>query len=113
MSTTVKKHKAFAASKEDMFAKAQTLIPQLDPKAKVTVADGKLQLKTIFGKQVGGEYVNDRSQMDVAVIDGSEGGCVVISRAFPINAVGQPLTFGVRSNIGERIVDMFLNGLGE
>ncbi len=111
MSTTVKKHKAFATEKEAMFTKAKSLVEALDAKAKVTVADGKLQFKTIFGKQVGGEYINDRSQMDVAVIDGSEGGSVVIARAFPINAVGQPLTFGVRSNVAERVVDMFLEGL--
>lgn len=60
-----------------------------------------------FDKKIHGKVLGDRTEMQVAVRAGENGGSTVAVEAYPIDAVGRKLMFGARKGVTRTVLDWY------
>ena len=64
-------------------------------------------------KKLFGNYLGDRSQLEIQLMPMGEAETRVEIFAFPLNAVGQKLMFGARPGVAETVLRVLLREVGE
>jgi len=96
-------------------------VDQVFQAAKVTVASmgGKILkedeekgiLHAQMDKKLFGDYLGDRSKLEIQFTDEGKGSTGISILAYPLNAVGQKLMFGARKGVVETILKTFYEEL--
>lgn len=68
----------------------------------------KGQLEVIFNKKVKDRALPNRCQVRVKVVAGSGDNATLMAKVFPVDPMGNKLTFGVRGDASQVVMDTFL-----
>ena len=91
---------------EEVFETAKYCVPYMGGKVlKEDKADGLLH--TQMDKKLFGDYLGDRSKLEMKISDTGEGKTEIYIFAYPLNAVGQKLMFGARDGVVETMTAAF------
>lgn len=74
-------------------------------------ADGSLEAN--FNKKIKDRAIRNRCQLEVSIARQSAKQCTVSVTAYPVDPLGNRLTFGVPGNPGRFVVDTFFADLDE
>lgn len=77
--------------------------------AKTNPAKG--QLESDFNKKISTQPLSNRCQLRIKVKSQASESCQVMVKAYPIDPMGQKLTFGVQGNAAQVVVDTFFQEL--
>ena len=66
---------------------------------------GKGTLQAQMDKKLFGDYLGDRSQLEIQLVEEGETQTSMNIFAFPLNAVGQKLMFGAREGVVETVIN--------
>lgn len=75
---------------------------------KVSGNPDKGQFEATFNKKVKSQPLNNRCQLRVKVAPQSDDSCQVLAKAYPVDPMGNKLTFGVQGNAAQVVMDTFL-----
>ena len=65
----------------------------------------KGQLEADFNKKVKEQPLPNRCQVRLKILAAPEGGCMVMTKVYPIDPLGNRLTFGVRGDAAQVVSD--------
>ncbi|RME96807.1 MAG: hypothetical protein D6768_21080 [Chloroflexi bacterium] len=71
----------------------------------------KGQLEATFNKKISGKPLPNRCQVRVKVVPKSAESCAVMTKTFPVDPLGNKLSFGVRGDAAQVVSDTFLEAL--
>lgn len=111
MAYDVNQTKTYNHSAAGVIQSAGSVIEQLGGKASKKNDPAKGYLEANFNKKIGGDFLNNRCQLEVNVKAQSEEQCAVSAEAYPVDPIGRKLTFGVRGKPAQKIVDAFFAAL--
>jgi hypothetical protein len=111
MSYVVKETKTYNQAADVVTKAAVEVINQIDgkPTKKNKPENGRLDAN--FNKKVKGAPLNNRIQLEVSITNQSPEQATVSVEAYPVDPVGNKLTFGVRGNPSRVVVDAFWGDL--
>ena len=97
---------------DKVFAAAISSIQHMGGKvAKKDEKNGKLIAQ--MDKKLFGNYLGDRSQLEIQFMSENEEATRMEVLAFPLNAVGQKLMFGARPGVVETVLRVLFREVGE
>lgn len=91
---------------ETVFESALTCVPHMGGKV-LKQDQGKGVLHAQMDKKLFGDYLGDRSKLEMRYSAGDGEKTDVYIFAYPLNAVGQKLMFGARQGVVEKILAAF------
>lgn len=98
-----KSNRTFPYPMQMVFQSTLSCIKQMGGKIiKQDQEKGTLQAQ--MDKKLFGDYLGDRSQLEIQLVDEGETQTSINIFAFPLNAVGQKLMFGAREGVVETII---------
>ena len=105
MSYTINEEKSFSKTQADLMKATHAAVTGLEGKVlKEDAENHKIEIQ--YPKTIHGKVLGDRTVFNVqAVPDGEQAKLVV--EAFPVNAVGQKLSFGARKGVTRTVLDWF------
>lgn len=112
MSFVVKETKTYNQAAADVVKSAEAAITQLGGKPSKKNKPEKGHLEANFNKKIGGKPIDNRIQLEVDVASQSGDQCTVNIVAYPVDPMGNKLSFGVRGQPGKVVLDAFLENLG-
>ncbi|MCB0194183.1 MAG: hypothetical protein KDJ65_19685 [Anaerolineae bacterium] len=68
----------------------------------------KGQLEAVFNKKVKDRALPNRCQVMVKIKPGSDNSALLMAKVFPVDPMGNKLTFGVRGDAAQVVMDTFL-----
>ena len=102
----------FSYPVDKVFAAAINSVQHMGGKlAKKDEKSGKLIAQ--MDKKLFGNYLGDRSQLEIQFTPAEDDGTQVDIFAFPLNAVGQKLMFGARPGVVDTILRVLFREVGE
>lgn len=107
-----KSSQSFPYPVDQVFAAAISSVQHMGGKvAKKDETNGKLIAH--MDKKLFGNYLGDRSQLEIQFTPAQDDGTQVDILAFPLNAVGQKLMFGARPGVVETVLRVLFREVGE
>jgi hypothetical protein len=106
MSYTVKESKMYPNTTAQVYEAAQKAVAGLQGKILEEDADAGT-LKGQFDKKIHGQVLGDRTQILVEVTPKDAGKSIIAVEVYPINPVGQPLQFGARKGVSEKVTGWY------
>jgi hypothetical protein len=98
--------KKFPFVKERVFLSAIASIQFMGGKViKKDIQNGTLVAQ--MDKKLFGNYLGDRSQLEISFINETDENTTIKIFAFPLNAIGQKLMFGARKGVVDTIIRVF------
>jgi hypothetical protein len=64
-----------------------------------------------FNKKVKNNALPNRIDLQIKIVPDADGGCNVMAKAFPVDPMGNKLTFGVQGNAAEVVMTTFIDEL--
>ena len=111
MSYDVNAKQSFDRPAAEVSQIALEVLNKLGGKISEKTNPAKGQLESDFNKKINTQPLNNRCQLRVKVASQAAASCQVMIKAYPINPMGQKLTFGVQGNAAQTVVDTFLQEL--
>ena len=91
---------------EAVFEAAKYCVPYMGGKVlKEDKNEGLLHAQ--MDKKLFGDYLGDRSKLEMKISDAGDGSTEIYIFAYPLNAVGQKLMFGARDGVVETMTAAF------
>ena len=87
------------------------VLVQLGGKTSAASNPAKGQLEAIFNKKVKERTLPNRCQLRVKVVAKSADSSIVMAKCFPVDPMGSRLTFGVRGDASQVVLDTFFDEL--
>jgi len=107
MPYTVQQENTYPQSVADLNKAVLGAIEGLEGKILKNEPDsGRITVK--FNKTILGNVLGDRTQMELEMMDFSQGGSKLSLTVFPINPVGQKLQFGARKGVSRKVMSWFI-----
>lgn len=91
---------------------ASELLVKLGGKPSDKSNPAKGQLDIVFNKKIKDRALPNRCQVRVKVVAQSGDNCTLMAKVFPVDPMGNKLTFGVRGDASQIVMDTFLTELG-
>ena len=91
---------------EDVYKSAVFCIKHMGGKV-IKQDQGKGILHAQMDKKLFGNYLGDRSQLEIQFTQEGDTGTKIYIFAFPLNAIGQKLMFGARKGVVDTIIKTF------
>ena len=107
-----KSSKIFSYPLETVFQAAKTCVPFMGGKI-LKEDEKKGLLHAQMDKKLFGDYLGDRSKLEMTFTSSAENETNVAIFAYPLNAVGQKLMFGAREGVVETMLAAFYEQLGK
>lgn len=98
--------KIFQQPQDSLFTTAIQTIQYMGGKV-VKQDQAKGILIAQMDKKLFGDYLGDRSQLEITITESENGDTQIELFAFPLNAIGQKLMFGARDGVVETIMRTF------
>jgi len=111
MAYDTKQSKSYNQPAEALIKSAAEVIKNLGGKETKKSNPAKGKLDANFNKKVGGDFVNNRVQLEVKVDSQSAEQSTLSVQAYPVDPVGMKLMFGVRGKPAHKVVAVFFNSL--
>jgi hypothetical protein len=108
MSYDVNTKKSFSSSAADVSRQAAQVLERLGGKASDKSNPAKGQLEVTFNKKVGEKPLPNRCQVRVKIAPDTDSSCNLMAKVFPVDPMGNRLTFGVRGDAAQVVSDTFL-----
>ena len=106
MPYNVKESKMYPNTTAQVYEAAQKAVAGLEGKTLEEDA-GAGTLKGQFDKKIHGQQLGDRTQILVEVTAKDDEKSVISVDVYPINPVGQPLQFGARKGVSEKVTGCY------
>ena len=87
------------------------MLVQLGGKTSAASNPAKGQLEATFNKKVKERALPNRCQLRVKIAAKSAESCMVMVKVFPVDPMGNKLTFGVRGDASQVVLDTFFDEL--
>jgi hypothetical protein len=111
MSYDVNARKSYNSPADTVSRNAAQILEQLGGKVSEKSSPAKGQLEATFNKKVKDKSLPNRCQVRVKVVSQSADSCDVMAKVYPVDPMGNKLTFGVRGNAAQVVSDTFLTEL--
>ena len=96
--------------RDQVFQAAKAIVPYMG--GKILKEDEKKGiLHAQMDKKLFGDYLGDRSKLEIQITDEGERSTKISIFAYPLDAVGQKLMFGARKGVVETIIKTFYEEL--
>lgn len=105
MSFDVNTQKSYNTSAETTSQTAARALETLGGKLTKNSNPAKGQLEADFNKKVKDLPLPNRCQVRVKITPAATGGCTVMTKVYPIDPLGNKLTFGVRGDAAQVVSD--------
>jgi hypothetical protein len=106
MPYAVKESKMYPNTTGQVYEAAQKAVAGLQGKILEEDA-GAGTLKGQFDKKIHGQVLGDRTQILVEVTPNDTDKSVISVEVYPVNPVGQPLQFGARKGVSEKVTGWY------
>jgi hypothetical protein len=107
MSYDVNSQKNYPTSAETASQTASQTLETLGGKLTKNSNPAKGQLEADFNKKVKDQPLPNRCQVRVKIAPAATGGCTVMTKVYPIDPMGNKLTFGVRGDAAQVVSATF------
>ena len=104
--TTVQESKNYDKGAGEVWKAVLAAIPALGGKV-LSQEAAKGRIDGQMDKKMKGEVLGDRSKVEIAFAATDATSCTVTIRVYPINPVGQKLTFGARPGVAQKVAAHF------
>jgi len=104
--------KIFAFPMADVFNAAKYCVTFMGGKI-IKENEGEGLLHGQMDKKLFGDYLGDRSKLEMQITSKGKDETEIYIFAYPLNAVGQKLMFGARDGVVETIMAAFFNEVGK
>ena len=111
MSYDVKGKQLFNQPAGEVSESVADILVQLGGKTSGGSNPAKGQLQATFNKKIKERALPNRCQLQVKVVAKSADSCMVMVKCFPVDPMGSKLTFGVRGDASQVVLDTFLGEL--
>jgi hypothetical protein len=111
MSYDVNFKQSYNHSAETVIESAVKLLDELGGKLSANNNPAKGQLEATFNKKVKDQPLPNRCQLRIKVVSNAADSSNLMAKAFPVDPMGSKLTFGVRGNAAQVVVDTFFQEL--
>lgn len=111
MSYDVNTKKSYNSPADTVSQSAAQVLEQLGGKVSEKSNPAKGQLEATFNKKIKDKALPNRCQVRVKVVSQSADSCNVMAKVYPVDPMGNKLTFGVRGDAAQVVSNTFITAL--